>query len=498
MNDFFRNKERWLLPILSGMLGALSLDIPYLWPLVFVSLIPFLYFIQISRSYREAFFGGWLGGFVLIGGALIWFWETLPLDWLGVEGPMAGAAYIAISWGVLSAVLSLSISLWAVGSRSLLLRGNAFFLLIPVLWAVCEYVRAWLFASLTYGEGSVFGAHFTAGFIGYALANHPLILQFASAGGIYALSFAAALFNTLAWLALQRGRKMQGFLIAGLLIVMSGFSSVISAPASDVGHGLSVALLSTSFPATFITTAVAEKRKEEELRALIEETTALRPQPDIVVLPEDSRFITRLLARSELASFTDSLGLEKPILLVDSSRVTDQNDNIKQSLFFYDSESRSVVEREKGFLVPQGEYVPKLFTLIVGLFGHSTERIEAGRTYHPGQGASLAHIGSVPVGGSFCAELLSPSIHKKIAEQGAHLIVNVSSQSWFHGSSMVYYQMQLAAKVRAVEIGLPIYVAMNGAPAFAVSGRGSLIGQSSLQNKGILVIHTDSSGALAF
>lgn len=489
MINFFRNRARWLLPVASGILGALALDVPYLWPLAFAFLLPFFYFLRTARSYAEAFFGGWFGGFILIGGALVWFWETLPLDWLGVEGPITGIVYIAISWGVLSAVLSSTVALWALGSRSLLQRGSAFLILIPVLWMICEYARAWLFAVLTYGEGSVFGAHFTAGFIGYALANHPLILQLASTGGIYALSFTVVLFNILAWFVLQRRWEARSFLAVGLLIAMGGFSSAVPAPASYEGHGLSVALLSTSFPATFITTAAEEKDKERELRELIRKASSLRPRPDVIVLPEDSRFIARLIARSELASFIGFLGLEKPVLLVDSSRVTDHNGDIKQSLFFYNSESGSLIEREKGFLVPQGEYVPKLFTLIVGLFGHSTERIEARRTYHPGKGTSLAHVRGVPVGGSFCAELLSPSIHREVTAKGARLIVNVSSQSWFHGSNMVYYQMQLAAKVRAVETGLPIYVAMNGAPAFAVDGRGDLVGQSSPGNKEILLIH---------
>lgn len=469
MNDFFRNKGRWFLPLLTGLLGALSLDIPYLWPLVFVSLIPLLYFIRISRSYIEAFLGGWLAGCVLIGGTLIWFWETLPLNWLGIEGGMQGVYAVFLAWGVLVTVpMALSVGLWAACTRRFNSTASHIFL-APLLWTLAEYGRGWIFAFVTYGEGTVLGSHFSAGFLGYALAHHPLLLQLASLGGIYLLSAVVVFFNQLLarFLILGRVRIIPAMVLSGVLIL----TSFVSVHGREEGRALTIAAFHTDFPPSLSLSSEEEDRRERIYRKML--LQAASSSPDVIILPEDSRFLSRIFVQGDEEEIVALL--RKPTLIIDSGRTEIEGASPVQRMLYWDTSEKLPEFRDKSFLVPQGEYVPKLFEILAGGMGISLEETKKNRAYH--RGASMT-VGETPdgikVGALFCSEILSPSLHREARMKGAQILVNVSSTAWFHGSYVLNGQLRAVAKVRAVEQRLPLVVAANGAPSLAVDRYGNI------------------------
>jgi len=471
-------KYRFLLPILGGVLVALSLDFPYVWWMSFLGLVPLLFFIEKTVSVRDAFWGGCLAGFVLIGGTFIWFWQTLPLSWLGVDNPFLGILYVLISWGAVSLVLGSSVGIWSVVTRWLLSRNAKLSLiLIPFLWILCEYLRTWFFSALTYGEGTVFGPHFTVGFIGYALAEHPWLLQLAAVGNIYVLSFVLVVANVFAWQAIKKYTSRQAFYLCAVVFVgIVGMSFVpYSVKSTGQTRSLSLAALHTDFPPSLILPLDELEKRHQVYRELLSEI-AQSAAPDIVILPEDTRFFSELVRTGDSDSYIHSL-FTRPVFIVDSARVGDEEKNPKQRIFYLDS-AGTVATRDKLFLVPQGEYVPKLFTLIMAMVGISTEKVEAYRTYHPGKEVVAGRTPqSVLVGGLFCSEIFSPSLYASVKKEGAHLLVNVASHAWFHHSEMLTHQVRAAAKVRAVETRLPFIVAANASPSFALDSYGRTLGE---------------------
>lgn len=69
--------------------------IPYL---EFVGVVPLLLLLIFPlRSNRELFFCGWLAGMTAFGTYISWFFDVLPLDWIGVSQSWIGYVLVGIT-----------------------------------------------------------------------------------------------------------------------------------------------------------------------------------------------------------------------------------------------------------------------------------------------------------------------------------------------------------------------------------------------------------------
>ncbi len=493
--NLFHYSIRYGAPIASGILFALSfLYSDVFWWFSLVALIPLLFFFGSVRTPYGAFIGAWFVGSFLFGGSFLWYWNSLRLDWLGVPTVWKGILYVGISWWITTLVLSLAVGFWGIiawyflRTRSFL--ENVF--LIPLTWAVLEYARAWLYSLLTYGVGVAFGPHFTIGFLGYLLANHSFLLQLASVGKVYLLSFVVVFFNVALWgIAARSGATPpRRFAVAAVLIAVVVGTSFIPVPEKKSGgNEITVVALHTNFPVLLSVSRKVQQIRNGTYRDLMLRAAREAPALDVVLLPEDTRFFQNLLLRREAGVFVREIfGTVRP-LIVDSGNVTGDDDKTHSRLLYYDTAAGTVTTRDKVFLAPQGEYIPNLFSFIVGSFGDSTKEIEKHRTYYPGTNENaVGGNGRVVVGGLFCSEMFSEVLYGALKNEKANMLVNAASHSWFHGSRFFYREFLAAAKVRAVENRLPLVVAANASPSFAVNAYGRLIGETGWGKPDILIV----------
>ena len=137
-----------------------------LWPLAFVSLVPWA--VACCRTHRAwlvhwlSFFVGW--GFFLV--SLRWL---MPVTGLGYA---ALALYLALYW---------TLAAWAIRTgRS---HGIAPLWTLPVVWVACEYLRATVMTGFPWL------------FLGHGLYRQLPLIQISDITGAYGVSFLAAFVN---------------------------------------------------------------------------------------------------------------------------------------------------------------------------------------------------------------------------------------------------------------------------------------------------------------
>src|SRR5438309_6563368 len=192
------------LVIASALLLILSFPDFELWPLAWVGLVPFLLVAGRPLHAGRALFLGWLWGAVFFYGTC--WWLTYPMihyahiaPWLAYPLVILPVALVAIFTGLFSAALA----------RSVARFGSAALFAAPLVWAALEWARYAV-------TGQVWNA------LGYSQAFHPMLIQPARWGGVYAISFLILATNVaLAFTFLRRTMLAMSFSLGILIFAAS-------------------------------------------------------------------------------------------------------------------------------------------------------------------------------------------------------------------------------------------------------------------------------------
>jgi apolipoprotein N-acyltransferase len=134
---------------------------------------------------------------------------------------------------------------------------------------------------------------------------------------------------------------------------------------------------------------------------------------------------------------------------------------------------------DKSHLVPFGEYSPSWVPLAV--------QLAQGGGFAPGPGPATLHVpGLPPVGALICYEAIFPARVVDEADRPDWL-VNVTNDAWF-GDSSGPRQHLAAARLRAVEEGLPLMRAANTGISAGFDAHGRELGRLGIGVAGTLVI----------
>ena len=127
---------------------------------------------------------------------------------------------------------------------------------------------------------------------------------------------------------------------------------------------------------------------------------------------------------------------------------------------------------DKWHLVPFGEYIPDWLPLPI--------MVLPGDGFAAGPGPRTLHVpGLPPVGALICYEAIFPGQIVDRSDRPAWL-VNVTNDAWF-GNSSGPRQHLAAARMRAVEEGLPLMRAANTGISAAFDARGHELGRIGMQ-----------------
>lgn len=489
--------------MLSGGLLWASFPPLGLSPLAWVALVPLLLLVRIERPTRRMYWASYLGGLAFFVPAVQWLRygdPTMYVAWIAL------AMYLAVSFPILVAVSRVAVHRW---SWPLVVAA-------PVVWVGLEYARAHLLTGFAWY------------FVGHTQYRWLELIQISDLVGAYGVSFVMLTSTAaLASLVPDRWLRRSGLLPQSVALAQPAEGVVVVIPArtwptiwalclfaatlvyggvrrsqADFQPGPRVALIQGNFVASLrIPPEDYGHQFTTHLRLMAQ---SLQAQPDVIVWPE-AMFRWPLtgsppgLADDELQALAPKA---PPAFWRDTSvRETLENEARKTAAAIIfgienvDLQTTGAIQRtnsavlvrpdiglmsryDKNHLVPFGEYLPFEKTLP---WLQNFTPYPPDFSLHAGESGAAFDVGNwrmVPV---ICFEDTVPHLVRRMVATASNqpdrpvdLIVNLSNDGWFHGSSGLDQHL-ITAAFRAVECRTPMVRAVNTGISAFIDGDGAIL-----------------------
>jgi apolipoprotein N-acyltransferase len=469
-------------------------------PLAWIALVPLLQVARATTTIRRSVFWLWLAGFV---GALA------TLQWMRLGHP---AMYLALA--ALAAYLGcyFPVFIWLV--RRAKKRGLPLWCAAPVIWTALEYLRSWLFTGFSWY------------YLGHSQYQWTSLIQVADVTGAWGLSFLLAWFAALA----ADSVPQRWLLIAGIQLPAEhyppgfkpwlAFASVFAAcwtyglirqqPPDSFPAGPVVALIQGHFPPELKHDSELVLTRYRVHNSLTQRSIPL--QPDLVVWPEtmfpwpersadadvtDPQILALLPldvirdygqessllinqfrsgeVQQSLAGHAQGTGAA---LMIGLEAVVAQKDRLRlyNSAAFVRPDLGYVGRYDKIHRVIFGEYIPlkDIFPWLANLtpFG-------AGFGIDAGKDTAIFEYGQWRFVPLICFEDTVPRLVRRMAAhrdpsgKSGDLLVNLTNDGWFRGSSELDQHL-ITAAFRCVENRIPMVRSVNGGISAFIDGDGRI------------------------
>jgi len=502
MKKFIKNNFIFILPILSGVLLILAYP-PYdLEFLIWFALIPLFWFVFAEKiNPKKAFIGGTICGIVFFGKLFDWLFATYPFEWLGINAEQSKVPILIlliILYIIQTVFLGLFFGIFTrlcliLRIKHFAIRRISYLLIIPALWIVFEYLRAWGFGILYFGKESLLGPHWTFGNLAYTLHNKSNLIQIADLGGIYLISFLIVLVNMSLFLILKRCVRLNLTHIAVLLIILGlvgtawvGYGIYKSNNLYESNGSYKIALLQTNFSSGAEFNSYQKKEVFDAVLGLFQST---QESADIIIAPEGFG-IVGITKHTKIAKYLLEDFYKPGQIYLENNKIIEHK-KTKSRLFYYDLEAASpdasqdgkenpIGFHDKMLLVPNGDFLPYLTKILLNIYSLNIEHEK--RLYTKGD--KIEPINKI--GGTICSGIISPKIQREMTKKDAEFLVSVSSDAPFHGAKALLAQNLAMSKLRAVENRRYFAQATNMGYSFLLNSKGEIIAKSNKLGNEIL------------
>ncbi len=498
-------KAAAMLAFVSMLLLWLSFTPVEFAPAAWVALVPLILLIRLESLPARCYFWLTVMGF---------FWGVATLQWMRLGHPAMYGALFALAFYV-----GLYFPVFVAVSRRIAALGIPVWIVVPFTWTALEYARAWLLT----------------GFSWYYLAHSQFrwlsLIQISDITGAYGVSFVIALANaavamqfplrTLSgWnLRVPQENKPVAFTGQALASAVTAVSLVggcliygvvrIQDPAT-FGEGPTVALIQGNFTPEVKHDPGSWMQRYSIHHRLTRSCTSLRPT--FIVWPEtmfpwpdqsvadgvtDEQLIARLPTellqqggfeeeqvaamwrspevRDTLADHSKMCGAAL-ILGIEAHVVGATDLQAFNSAAFVRPDLGYVGRYDKIHRVIFGEYIP-----LKDLFPWLSNLTPFGPNYGiaAGQQLQMFEYAGFNIAPMICFEDTVPHLVRRIAGQktsdnrGCDVLVNLTNDAWFHGSSELDQHL-ITAAFRCVETRTPLVRAVNGGISAFVDGNGEV------------------------
>lgn len=465
-------------------------------PLAWIALVPLLMLIRLREPTQRMSLAAYLGG-------LVWFIPTL--QWMRLGDPsmhvawLALAAYLACTFPALVALCRIARVRWSV----------PMVVSVPVIWVALEYLRAHLFT----------------GFAWYLLGHSQYrwleLIQLSDLIGGYGVSFvmaasAAALASLvpIAWfprlkllapgvapiVGVSPASRLPACVATGLVILTLGYGFARREQAAFT-PGPRVGLIQGNFVASL--RIPEEDYGRQYLTHMKLTALAVREQPDVIIWPEGMFRWPLTSAPSGLSDdelqqlapkappefwrdphVRETLSRESQktgaAMIYGINSVDLQSDgHIHQgnSAVFVRPDMGISGRYDKMHLVPFGEYLPLRDTLP---WLHMLTPYPADFGLHAGTSAAVFEYQNWRMLPVICFEDTVPHLVRNMVHASStsdhgdiDVLVNLSNDGWFHGSSGLDQHL-ITAAFRAVECRTPMVRAVNTGISAVIDGDGAI------------------------
>ena len=419
--------------VLAGALPVLAFPGPALWWWAYAALVPWILLLRTAPGGRRAAYDGWCGGFGFVLAMHHWLLPNLHVFTFFIAA-LLGVLWVP--WGLLVHRL--------LGGAPAAGRVAAALVVLPSGWLLAELARSWQ------GLGGPWGM------LGASQWQVAPALRLASVGGIWLLSFLVVAVNVAAavLVAVRRARVPA---LAGLVATAAATSAAwVWSPRPDAGERAAIAVVQ---PGVVSGADSADRRFDREERL----TRQLADRDlDLIVWGESSvgfDLDERPGLARRLAALSRDTGAE---ILVNVDARRSDKPGIYKSSVLVGPDGPTGDRYDKMRLVPFGEYVPAR-----SLLGWATSVGKAaGEDRRRGTGQVLMDAGDgLRIGPMVCFESAFPDMSRRLASDGAEILLAQSSTSTFQHTWAPGQHASLAA-LRAAETGRPmVHATLTGVSA---------------------------------
>ena len=450
----------------SGLLLCFSFPTANFSSLAWLALVPLLFAIAFETSRAKVVFLTWLSGFTFFAGSLHF------LTFVDFAAWPALALLESLYWILLGFLF-----FEARRFSSRFFR----FLWISLSFTLIEFVRA---------EIPVWG--FGLNLLGASQSFHPAMIQIASVGGVYLLSF-FIVFSNACLAEFLAGNKNQRFLIVSSMLIaglvfLFGINRLEKAEKEN-SPMLRISVVQPNIPQS-VKWAMMAKKDVIEIHENLTKVAALR-EPDLIIWPE-AAFPGYLNADYDSPQILNlAKSIQTPILV--GAPFWESETRVFNSAFLINGSGEVTTRYDKMKLVPFGEYVPWKFifgwltplayTMGVGDFTPGKE-IKIFELVPP----TTSEVAPVHLRGShvfpfsvlICFEDVFSGLARHAVAKGARFLAVITNDAWFGATGAPWQHMQ-SSILRAVENGVPVVRSANTGVSGFISAEGRVL--NLLQNE---------------
>ncbi|WP_236832885.1 apolipoprotein N-acyltransferase [Blastococcus sp. KM273128] len=333
---------------------------------------------------------------------------------------------------------------------------------------------------------------FPWGRIGFSQADGPFA-SLAAYGGVALVTFAVALTGTLLAAAVvnavrrQPGRWGRAGTWAGPLaaaLLMPGLSAVAWLPLpgaslTDGGQTATVAVVQGDVPRAGLDfnaqrRAVLDNHVQQTLLLAEQVARGVRPQPDLVIWPENSSDIDPYQNDDAAAAIDRAVqAIGAPVLV--GAVLDGPGENLTNAGIVWDPVEGAGASYAKRHPVPFGEYMP--LRSFFRIFSDQVDLLR--RDFMAGEEPGVLDIGGIRIGDVICFEVAYDSLVSDVVEGGASLLVVQTNNATF-GYTAESEQQLAMSRLRAIEHGRSVVVAATSGISAVVAPDGTVVQRSEL------------------
>ena len=454
------------LALLTSLLFIASFPPFGLGPLALAALSPLLVALEDAR---RPFLLGWLAGWAGFTGVVWWVYYAMAHfggipPFVAVPLMLLLTALMALFWGLFA---------WGyVRARRTLPRLSAL-VAAPVLWTGSEYLRA-----------KLPDLEFPWALLGSALSRQLPLIQVADLGGVWAMSFIAALVGA-ACAALVREPRGRSWGAGWRPLALS-----LSVLATCASYGW--LRLAEPKPERVVRVAVVQGNVPQHVkwdRRFREETFRNHEQltreaasggADLVSWSESATAFFYQREPEYQRRLADLVREARTPLLFGSPAFEQAggNSSLRNRAYLLGADGEVAGWQDKQQLVPFGEFVP-----FKSLLFFARPLVQAVGSFDPGEGPRLLGAPERRFGALVCYEVIFPDLVRRFAAEGASFLVNITNDAWYERSAASAQQFAHLV-FRAVENRRPIARAANTGISGFVDANGRVISASPLFVRG--------------
>ncbi len=421
------------LALLAGILLWLACPATSLWPLAWIAISPLILSVTRASRFRQAFWRGYLFGWVYLGS--VWYWTGLTI----VAWTHSQIGWLA--WFGLTLVLALFYGAWGGAAWWLARKTTGWnrILALSAAWVVMEWMRT--LGSLTMPWAQV----------SYTQCSFIPLLQIAEVTGAYGVSFLVVMFNgaVAEWLCNRKhALAVKRIPLSAFIVAVVCLFGIMRTHFPETGPTITVAAMQPNFHVN------SESNTSRDLSVFdsLSDQADTNGSVSLFVWPE-SAAPTDAIHDYRTYNVLRGITERHHAAVATGSRVVDPKTRAEfNSAVLVTNDGAAPQRYDKEQLVPFGEFIPyreSLPSFLDASFGFPPIDVTSGSGQVP---LTFTTSQGVPVklGPFICYESMYPPYARAMTAEGSNLLMTQSNDDWFQSESALEQHLD-AVVMRAVE-----------------------------------------------